>query len=64
MFSPVSPAGPAWGCQPDAPAGVDHAQQLAAVEDGDTGHQGGVQLGFRDSYHSKRGFLPVFGWSH
>ena len=48
----------------DAPGGrrlPDHTQQLAAVEDveaGDTGHQGAVQLGFRDSYPSKRGFYP------
>ena len=41
--------------------GVDHAQHLAPAEDvktGDTGHQGTVQLGFRDSYPAKRGYHP------
>ena len=32
MFSPVSSTRPAWSCQADTPAGVDHAQQIAAVE--------------------------------
>ena len=48
----------------DAPGGrrlSDQAHDLATVEGvetGDTGHQGAVQLGFRDSYPSKRGFYP------
>ena len=48
----------------DAPGGrrlPDHAQQLATVEDvkaSDTADQGAVQLGFRDSYPSKRGYYP------
>ena len=54
----------------DAPGGrrlSDRAHNLAPAEDveaGDAGHQGAVQLGFRDSYPSKRGFLPVLGWAH
>ena len=61
MFSTVSSARPAWGCQPDAPAGVAPDHQIADVEDikaVDTCDQGTVQLGFRDSYPSKRGFYP------
>ena len=61
MFTPVSSERPAWGCQPDAPAGVAPDHQIADVEDvkaGDTCNQGTVQLGFRDSYPSKRGFYP------
>ena len=48
----------------DAPGGLrlsDRAHNLAPAEDveaGDAGHQGAVQLGFRDSYPSKRGFYP------
>ena len=61
MFSTVSSARPAWGCQPDAPAGVAPDHQIPDVEDvkaGDTCNQGTVQLGFRDSYPSKRGLYP------
>ena len=48
----------------DAPGGLrlsDRAHNLAPAEDveaGDAGHQSAVQLGFRDSYPSKRGFYP------
>ena len=56
MFSPVSSTRPAWSCQADTPAGVDHAQQIAAVED--VCDQSTVQLGFRDSYPSKHGYYP------
>ena len=52
------------GALTDAPGArrlPDHTQQLVALEnvkDGDTRHQGIVQLGFRDSYPDKRGFYP------
>ena len=61
MFSTVSSTRPVWGCQPDAPAGVAPDHQIADVEDVkavDTCDQGTLQLGFRDSYPSKRGFYP------